>query len=223
MRQTALVADAVVVGLLGGVVGAVATVSAQATSRWLARPRLGLLGGISPSGPPEAVVIVPPHEGDASSGGRETAFLRLKVENRGRVTAHDVSVLVVEIEALDGDDPAGNLATLPLKWGDLPDAALDLPPKIWRLVDIANTRRPQRENLLGIWPEHREDKRRVLLGERYRLTLAVTARDVPATFWSMVLVFPADSWSGRAVWEQFRIKDFKRLRAPRRPGDGPLR
>lgn len=209
VKLTAMTAT--VAALFGGFTGATATVLAQTGIAWLRRPRLVLNCDRSPDGPPEAVIT------ESAKDGRHTAFMRLPVHNQGRVSARNVTVLVVAVDALDGPDPAGNVATLPLKWADAPTETLDIPPKVWRLVDLVHTRSPRPENLLGVWPEH-EDERRVLSGDCYRLTLAATAADTPARFWELVVSFPGTEWSDDAVWEVFRVESCRRLR--RRPSAG---
>jgi len=157
---------------------------------------------------------------------RPSHWLRMRVANAPRSnSAYEVAVLVTDVVRLEGEKEIRlALDTMALQWSNLGERRgdLEIPPGVERRVDIAALRWSQdspdmpedgsngcRAELQVIpWPSA---SRHMLKAGRYRLEMSLTARDVPAKRYAVILALDGTWWSSDEVWEHFLLEGLRRL------------
>ena len=131
------------VATLGGVIGGgIIGVAASELIRWWRRPKIELSVGLeSPYACNTTITqkILAERE--------ETRWLRLGIENKGRLVAHGCRVFLVEIELLQaGGAPAFDMQLtnpLELNWAGTQDTKRDLPVGIEMFLDVLRVSKSQ--------------------------------------------------------------------------------
>ena len=165
--------------------------------------------------------------------GRSPAhWLRLEVRNgKGRRSAEEVEVLLTAFYAIGGEDEAWQppMDTWPLKWSATRDPQVQIPPDVSRYVDLVRFPAPHVSDggggtspaspddeltTTGVLCVNREGASaasgsaasdRVFGNHRYRIELAVVARDVDSRTYDMQIEFdgryryPPDFWDGMTL------------------------
>jgi hypothetical protein len=153
-------------------------------------------------------------------------WLRLTVSNGPRRrSAHDARVLLTSAHRLGDNGEAERLPldTVGLIWSNRkePSGVAEVPPGIERRVDVANLVWPAGQTSLPtegsggclaqlqVTPEPSAERHRLSAG-RYRLELALSARDVDARRYSVVLAFDG-VWHGdaAAIAPHFTLEELK--------------
>jgi hypothetical protein len=124
----------------------------------------------------------------------------------GRDSARDVEVLIERVEAHGArrNAPArpeseDRLKGLPLQWSELETTKVDLPPGVERRFDLCHVdniykekddKHPLRHTPIrfDVRPLPEAKYHRVF-GDRYRVTLALTARDLDASYYAMEIAY----------------------------------
>jgi hypothetical protein len=117
-------------------------------------------------------------------------WARVRIANdRGRRSAEDATVLVVQAEMGTEDGRRVELPLLAgrwLQWSDADCESVTIAPGVARRIDIltmiagtSGTEEP--EVRIPIYPPPRASRRHVVTGTQIHLELALTAKDVPAT------------------------------------------
>ncbi len=186
----------IAVGTVGAVL--VALFWEPIRARWK-RPKLDLSFDASS---PDAITVNVDYPAAGPSKYAPSHWLRLNVSNRPRRrSAHEVRVLVTSVHRLGPDGTAVErlpLDTVALIWSNLKKASdvTEIPPGVDRRVDVANliwaTNQLPRDGATGceaelqVIPEPSARRNRLAAG-RYRLDLALSARDVDARRFSLLL------------------------------------
>lgn len=141
----------------------------------------------------------------------ESLWIRLRVENRSpaRESAEDVQLFVVNVRRPAGSTRRGPVPARPFKFADVDSDRIDLPPGVFRYVDIGHILRGAEPNdvahqrlRLVLYPINimddpegtpNDDRHRLEPGV-YALELVLTARSTPAQFYVLYVGFEA-SWA----------------------------
>jgi hypothetical protein len=134
-------------------------------------------------------------------------WIRPRVMNkRGKDSAEDVEVLLVGVKALDHEpgtslEPPSErlLEGLPLRWSELNSTKASLPPGTTRRFDLLHvdnmTMEASGEKVEGgapirfdVYPTPRAKYHRAF-GRKYKVIIAVTARDTDAAFYGTVIAY----------------------------------
>ncbi len=172
--------------------------------------------------------------GVGTTSRTESHWVRLRVQNaRGKRSADDVEVLIVEVRGVSGSGPP--LGGSPIIWSNLGVAGkhvtrLTLPPGIARHVDLLGFVEPHSDEWnipapvqghtqatfeFQVWPPPADGRHQ--LGEgRYEVILAVVARDTDSREYRVTVSHDGKWWTAQHVKAHTRVEPPKRLRSRRR-------
>jgi hypothetical protein len=136
-------------------------------------------------------------------------YVRLKVKNMAKKdTARNVEVLLLHVHRPPGASESGVVPSRGLTWADIPQERINIPPNVWRRVDLLNLWAERQagggETVLTPaliqydtkWPPA---KRQQLVAEGdYSLDLAVTGENCDATYWTVRFAFRRKNVTGLA-------------------------
>lgn len=213
-----------IIGAASGVVAIIGTVTTGLLRH--RRPRLQM----SFDGPPEDATTV---SVSATGMGQVTTspshWLRLRVTNRRgarRRSATEVEARLLQVAHIVGEETSRTpLDSAALIWSNQshPSATINIPPGESRHVDVGVLRWPEpidaipAEGSQGCWvelqvlPKPSSDRDRLQIGT-YRLELSLSAKDVSARRYQVLLDVNGEWHSGSAVWRGFRLHDLRRVR-----------
>jgi hypothetical protein len=157
----------------------------------------------------------------SGNGKFESHWVRLRVENKsGRRSADDVEALVIGVEPASPNGPARTLDVVPLRWSSTQDSygraatRITIPPGLSRHVDliaIDGVRRAADETVderpvvaIQVEPTPSDD-RHLLPGGKYRVHLAVAARDTDATYFELDLEVPGERFGSDEIRKHLRV------------------
>jgi hypothetical protein len=132
------------VGVLGGLVGSIITVTVQYVRDWIVQPSLRVTGNPDIGG---CVVSSPFFDKKTLEPLGDARYLRLRIDNDGRSTAKNVCVSIIKItRRVPGaghetfDEEVLDL-TYPFARGDEPVTRADMPPKTHRFINLCHVSR----------------------------------------------------------------------------------
>jgi len=137
------VAESLLIAVLGGLFGAISTVTVQYLREWRLRPRLIVTWDRRDGG---CVVLTPVVHATTLEPLGECRYLRLRIDNDGRATAKSACVSIVSIRRRvpgsgeDNFDEEVMDLTYPLARPTRATRA-DIPPKTHRFINLCHTSR----------------------------------------------------------------------------------
>jgi hypothetical protein len=219
-----IIAGATVAAALGTLAAVLVALYRETWREWRSRPRLTL--DLDPTWSERNLDLF------WQQGSSPAHWARLRVSNAtGRRSAHDVEVLVTAFYTVDQEEEDWQppLDTRPLPWSNTPpvDGAevteAQIPPGVSRHLDVLQFPAPvlsdggggyspadpkdgaRTHGYLRVVPDPTDLRNRLVENHRYRINLAVTARDLDSRAYVMKVEFdgayrwPAEFWGGMTL------------------------